>query len=60
MNDKVELSVELVNGILGYLQNKPYVEVSNMITRLLDEVKTSQESDVETSETENNGCSRDQ
>ena len=58
MNDKVELSVELVNGILGYLQNKPYVEVSNMITRLLDEVKTSQESDVETSETEDNGCSR--
>ena len=52
MNDKVELSVELVNGILGYLQNKPYLEVSNMITRLLDEVKTSQESDVETLETE--------
>jgi hypothetical protein len=52
MNDKIELSVELVNAILGYLQNKPYVEVSNMITRLLDEVKTSQESDVETLEPE--------
>jgi hypothetical protein len=52
VNDKIELSVELVNGILGYLQDKPYGEVNNIITRLLDEAKTSQESDVETVETE--------
>jgi len=52
VNDKIELSVELVNGILRYLQDKPYGEVNNIITRLLDEAKTSQESDVETVETE--------
>ena len=60
MKDKVELSIELLDGILGYLQNKPYAEVSNIITRILDEVRTSQESDVETSETEDDGSSRDQ
>ena len=60
MKHKVELSVELLDGILGYLQNKPFAEVSNIITRMLEEVRNSQESDVETSETEDNGCSRDQ
>ena len=52
MKHKVELSVELLDGILGYLQNKPYAEVSNIITRMLEEVRNSQESDVETLETE--------
>ena len=60
MKHKVELSVELLDGILGNLQNKPYREVSNIITRMLEEARNSQESDVETSETEDNGCSRDQ
>ena len=60
MHDKVELSIELLDGVLRYLQNKPYAEVSNMITRILDEVRTSQESDVDTLETEDSSSSRDQ
>jgi hypothetical protein len=60
MKDKVELSIELLDGVLRYLQNKPYAEVSNIITRILDEVKTSQESDVKTLETEDDASSREQ
>lgn len=41
MNDKkVELSVELVNGILAYLQNKPYNEVNAIFNRVQAELET--------------------
>ncbi len=35
---KITLSVDLVNNIFNYLQNKPFKEVAPMIGQLMEEV----------------------
>lgn len=39
MENKIALSVELVNGILNYLGTKPFVEVAPLIGKLHEEAK---------------------
>jgi len=39
--EKVTLSTQLVNGIMQYLGNRPYVEVANLITALQQEAQAS-------------------
>lgn len=36
---KVSLTVELINGILNYLGNRPFVEVANLINGIHEEAK---------------------
>jgi hypothetical protein len=39
MNDqKVEVSIGLINGILQYLGNRPFVEVAEVIAAIRDQV----------------------
>jgi len=38
MTEKVELTVDLVNGILGYLEQKPFKESAPFINRIAQEV----------------------
>lgn len=48
---KVELSLETVNAILGYLGTKPYQEVFPLINKLTQEAQTSfQKAPTETEE----------
>jgi hypothetical protein len=37
--EKVTLSTQLVNGIMQYLGNRPYVEVANLITAVQQEAQ---------------------
>lgn len=37
MNDKIILSTQLVNGVIGYLGTRPYQEVFQMIQALQNE-----------------------
>ena len=39
--EKVTLSTQLVNGIMQYLGNRPYVEVANLITAVQQEAQAS-------------------
>ena len=39
MNDqKVEITLNLVNGLLGYLGSRPYVEVADLILAIREQV----------------------
>lgn len=39
MNDqKVEVTLNLVNGLLGYLGSRPYVEVADLIMAIREQV----------------------
>jgi len=40
--EKVTLSIELVNAILNYLGNKPYVETSGLIGEIQKQYKEQQ------------------
>jgi len=37
MENKISLSVELVNGILNYLGTKPFIEVAPLINKIQEE-----------------------
>ena len=37
MENKITLSIELVNGVLNYLGTKPYIEVAPLISKLHEE-----------------------
>lgn len=50
MTEKVELTVDLVNGLLGYLEQKPFKESAPFINRIAQEVNT--KSEVQTEELE--------
>lgn len=40
MNDqKVQVTLNLVNGLLGYLGSRPYVEVADLILALREQVQ---------------------
>ena len=39
MPEKINLSVNLVNGILGYLGKQPYEQVAPLINAIQDEAK---------------------
>lgn len=39
MNDRIILSTQLVNGIIGYLGSRPYQEVFQMIQALQHEAQ---------------------
>lgn len=47
MENKVELSVSLVNGILEYLANKPYKEVFGLISSIQQEAQKPKLADTE-------------
>ena len=39
MNDqKVQVTINLVNGLLGYLGSRPYVEVADLILAIREQV----------------------
>lgn len=38
MENKIALSVELINGILNYLASKPFAEVAPLISKVQEEV----------------------
>lgn len=53
MPEKLELSVNLINNILGYLGSQPYQSVAGLIQAIQQEVQPqlpTQEAEVETSE----------
>lgn len=39
--EKVDLSMQLVNGILQYLGKQPYTDVANLITAIQQEAQAS-------------------
>jgi hypothetical protein len=47
MNDKLSLSVNLVNAMLAYLGSKPYQEVFQLIEAIQKEAKQEQPSEVQ-------------
>ena len=38
--NKKEISIELLNKVLGYLGSRPYQEVAGLITEIASEIKT--------------------
>jgi hypothetical protein len=47
MNDKLSLSVNLLNSVLAYLGSRPYQEVFQLIDALQKEAKQEQPSEVQ-------------
>jgi len=43
MNDKITVSTQLLNAILGYLGNKPYQEVFQLVEAIQKEAKQAAE-----------------
>ena len=43
----MNISTDLINAILGYLGNKPYAEVVNLITAIQAEATKAKESEAE-------------
>ena len=37
MENKIALSIELVNGVLNYLASKPFAEVAPLISKIQEE-----------------------
>ena len=52
--DKVQLSTELVNTIVQYLANRPYIEVAGIIERVQQELKPKEAPDGEQVDSEGN------
>jgi len=51
MENKITLSLNLVNAIMGYLGKQPYEQVFQLINAINEEAKDQ----ISTSESENNG-----